>query len=251
MHGPLALGSIRHRISQMEFMAANSNTFVSCHILVLEVKTNEKELSVETVQGLNNIRESLLAWCNAGLPSQSLDEWSGTKWWILANEMWAEVTGITAKPAHGTLHTLPLFSLSWSFYFCIWLDAKDPANVSKVSWDGRVPRWRSLGLWMTVRRSFLHLPKPPDIHWQPYADCFEIWGFNVNCPSVVLLGHNPWKYSVQKIHGLEKKPLKFKFLYFCWTLVLLFLDSKCITHDKSFKRGYNLLYNYIFSYSPF
>ena len=53
---------------------ANSNTFVSCHILVLEVKTNEKELSVETVQGLNNIRESLLAWCNAGLPSQSLDE---------------------------------------------------------------------------------------------------------------------------------------------------------------------------------
>lgn len=45
MHRHLTLEPIRNRESQIEFMVANSNTFVSCHILVLEIKENEKELS--------------------------------------------------------------------------------------------------------------------------------------------------------------------------------------------------------------
>lgn len=116
MHRHLTLEPIRNRESQIEFMVANSNTFVSCHILVLEIKENEKELS-----GRDCFTDSSnlfpLATMVDYIPSleikwdQVIEFWPvgrGQKWYVPLQVL-----------AHGTLHNF-LYSLhlscstSWS-----------------------------------------------------------------------------------------------------------------------------------------
>lgn len=65
MSGHLTLDNLQDGVAHTEFLVANSHIFVSCHILVLEIKENEEELKGRNCLVVHQLHESLLVLLSA------------------------------------------------------------------------------------------------------------------------------------------------------------------------------------------